>query len=135
MFDISLPTDRAATAIAQPSVAQGESDLVGILLKGQQKLVSLNPHRFLALEFPPSEFIHTPRGLAWSWISDASNDPILRIVLQGCDFSDFSLISDFFPLTHVKIILLIPHLEQVSHDFIIDSDFQRKFLYHFRPFH
>ena len=49
--------------------------------------------------------------------------------MQGCKFSDFSLISDFFTLTHVKIILLIPHVEQVSHDSIIDSDFQRKSLY------
>ena len=54
--------------------------------------------------------------------------------MQGCKFSDFILISDFFTLTHVKIIWLIPHLEQVSHDIMIDSDFQRKSLYYFRLF-
>ena len=34
----------------------------------------------------------------------------------------------------MKIILLIPHLEPVSHDIMIDSDFQRKSLYYFRLF-
>ena len=54
---------------------------------------------------------------------------------QGCKVSDFSLISDFFTLTYVNIILLIPRLEQVSHDLMGDSDFQRKSLYYFRLFH
>ena len=44
---------------------------------------------------------------------------------QGCKFSDFSLISDFFfTLKHLKITLEISSLERVSRDFMIDSVFQ-----------
>ena len=54
-----------------------------------------------------------------SWLAADASFP----KTQGCKFSDFSLISDFFTLTHVKNILLFPRLEQVSYDFMIDSDF------------
>ena len=35
---------------------------------------------------------------------------------QGCKFSDFSLISDFFTSTQLKIILEISFVEHISHD-------------------
>ena len=46
-------------------------------------------------------------------------------LFQECIFSDFSIISDFSFLTPLKIILKIPFLEHVSHDFIIGSNFFR----------
>ena len=41
-------------------------------------------------------------------------------------FSDFWLISDFFTLTHLKIIFEISSLDRMSHDLFIDSHFQKK---------
>ena len=52
---------------------------------------------------------------------------------QGCKFSDFSLIPDFFHI--LKIICKISPMEHVSYDFMVDSNFQKKFLYCFRLFH
>ena len=48
--------------------------------------------------------------------------------LQAGLFSDFSLISDFFTLTPLKIIFEMSPLEHVSHDFMVDfhSDFQKR---------
>ena len=46
--------------------------------------------------------------------------------IKGCEFSDFSLISDFFILTHLKIIFEISHLEHISRDFMIYSDFHKQ---------
>ena len=48
--------------------------------------------------------------------------------LQGWKFSDFSLISDFFTLTILKIIFVISSYERVSCDIMIDPDYQKKSL-------
>ena len=53
---------------------------------------------------------------------------------QGCQFSDFSLISAFFELTSVKIIFLILSLEHFSHKLMIDSDYQKKLCVLFQTF-
>ena len=50
-------------------------------------------------------------------------------MLQGCELSDFSLISDFFTSTPLKIIFEILSVEQVTRDFMMDSDFLKKYLY------
>ena len=55
-------------------------------------------------------------------------------VTQGCKFSDFSLISDLFTWTPVKITFEISSTEHVLYAFLIDSDFQEKYLYYFRLF-
>ena len=49
---------------------------------------------------------------------------LIYIMLIGIKFSDFSLISDV-TLTALKIIFEIISLEHFSHDFMIDSDFQK----------
>ena len=54
--------------------------------------------------------------------------------LQGYKFSDLSLIPDVFTFTPLKIIFENSSLENVSHGFIIDSNFQKK-LYNFRFIH
>ena len=59
----------------------------------------------------------------------------MRWFKQGCKFSDFNLISDFFTSTPLKTIFEISTFEYIQHDFIIDSDFQKNFLYYFRFFH
>ena len=53
---------------------------------------------------------------------------------QGCKFSDFSLISVCSSKPLKKIIFEILFLEQVSHALMIDSDFLKTYLYHFRLF-
>ena len=45
-------------------------------------------------------------------------------LIQGWKFSDFSLISDFFTLTIMK--MEISSKENVSNDITIDSDYQKK---------
>ena len=49
-------------------------------------------------------------------------------------FSDFSMNSDFFNSTHLKIIFGISHLKYVPHGFMIDSDFQKKVFVLFQTF-
>ena len=44
---------------------------------------------------------------------------------QGCKFSDFTLILDFFTSTTQKIVVKISSLE---HGFMIESDLQKKSL-------
>ena len=60
---------------------------------------------------------------------------ILALCYQGCKFSEFRLVSDFFTLTSLKTIYEISSFDTVSHDFIKDSDFQKTILYYFRLFH
>ena len=50
-------------------------------------------------------------------------------IIQGCKFSDFSLISDFFTSTYLKIIFKISSLDHISHYFIIESGFQKRFCF------
>ena len=53
--------------------------------------------------------------------------PMFPILFQGGKFSGFSLISDFFILTHLKSIFGMSPVEHVSYASDIDSDL--------RPFH
>ena len=53
---------------------------------------------------------------------------------QGCRFSDYGLISYFFTLI-LMIFFYISYLEHVSNDFMIESDFQKIFVYYDRLFH
>ena len=75
----------------------------------------------------------TGTGSHWRYCPVTLKVTVFRI--QGWKFSDFSLISDFFTLTIMKIIFEISSQEKLSHDFIIDPDFQKKSLYYFRLFH
>ena len=52
--------------------------------------------------------------------------------MPGCNFSDFSLVSDFSTSTHVKIMCKIAIMEHISYDCLVDSDFQKKYLYCFQ---
>ena len=54
--------------------------------------------------------------------------------IQGWKFLDFSMISDFFTLTILKMIFEISSLERVSHDNMLDPDYQKKSLYYVRHF-
>ena len=55
-------------------------------------------------------------------------------VNQGCKFSDYNLISDFFTLTPLKIVSKISLLERISQGFLIDSDFQKRSFVIFQTF-
>ena len=55
--------------------------------------------------------------------------------LQGWKFLDFSLISDFFTSTILKIVFEISSYERVSRDIMIDPDYQKRSLYYLRLFH
>ena len=47
---------------------------------------------------------------------------------QGCKFSDYNLISDFFTSTPSKIVFEMSSLERMSQGFVIEPDFQKKSL-------
>ena len=61
--------------------------------------------------------------------------PHFALSVEGCDVSNFSLISDFFTSTPLQIVFEIASLERVSHDFITDSHFQKKIYVLVQTFH
>ena len=62
------------------------------------------------------------------YIRDVRFQVLESLIIQGCKFSDFSLISNFSLSTPLKISFESLSLEHVSYDFIIGSDFRKGFV-------
>ena len=58
----------------------------------------------------------------------------ITLMIKGCKFSDFCLISEDFTSKYLKMVFEISSLQPFLDGFMINSDFQTRSVYHFRFF-